>query len=256
MRDPAHLQARKLEPSQLVPKERRTCTFFSRFFFKALLAISSLFGAGAQADAISIAVWDFDNHEVNHSSAPALSPLSRALSELLVEQLLFYPTVQVVERMRLREVLDEQKLGSSDLADEDARIRLGRIAGAQYMIFGSLISLGDYSRVDVRLVSVQTSQILTAHEASAKTDDLGTAMEDVARTLATSIGHGKTNSGNIHSPNATPATLMLFDQGLALMDQKAFIAAIDVFKKILTNSAGFAPAERQLQIALENLTRQ
>lgn len=237
--------------------QKRGRCLFNQILGKVLLVMSCLFGSAAQADGmVAIAVWDFDSHAVDLPNGSAPSQLSRALSEILIEQLLNYPGIQVVERMRLREILNEQKLGSSALADEDARLRLGRIAGAQHMIFGSLISLADFSRVDVRLVSVQTSQVLTSHEASAKTDELGTAMVDVARELATSIGHGKTSIENIQSPNANPATLMLFDQGLAMMDLKDFVSAIDVFKKILTLSAGFTPAERQLQIALEKLTRQ
>lgn len=236
--------------------QKRGRALFNQIFCKALLAMSCLFGGHVHAAGMVIAVWDFDFHEVALPNTPALNHLSRALSEILNEQLLSYPGVQVVERMRLREILDEQKLGSSTLADEDARLRLGRIVGAQHMIFGSLVSLGDVTRADVRLVSVQTSQVLSSHEASARTDELGTTMVDVARALATSMGYGKTSHQNMRAQKADPATLMFFDQGLALMDLKDFSAAIDVFKKILANNAEFAPAERQLQIALENLTRQ
>lgn len=257
MRYPVYPQTRKWESDQFIPRQKWCArSLFNQIFSSVLLVISCLCGDGAQAGGMTIAVWDFDSHEVDHSSTPSLSQLSRALSEVLIEQLLSYPGVQVVERMRLREIFDEQKLGSSALADEDTRLKLGHIAGAQHMIFGSLIRLGGVTRVDVRLVSVQTSQVLSSHETSTMTEEISTAMEEVARTLATSIGHGKTSSENIHSPNANPATLMVFDQGLALMDQKDFLAAIDVFKRILTSSAGFAPAERQLQIALEKLTRQ
>lgn len=257
MRYPEHFKTCMLRLARFVPgPQKRGHAMFNQIFCKVLLVLSSLFGANVHASGMVIAVWDFDFHEVALPNTPALSQLSRALSEILNEQLLSYPGLQVVERMRLREILDEQKLGSSALADEDARLRLGRIAGAQHMIFGSLVSLGGVTRADVRLVSVQTSQVLTSHEASAKTDELSTAMVDVARALASSLGHGKTASQMITAPNATPATLMFFDQGLALMDLKDFVAAIDVFKKILTSNADFAPAERQLQIALEKLSRQ
>ena len=257
MRYPEHVKTGKLGFGHFVPgPQKRGRSLFNQIFCNVVLAMAGLFGGGAYAGGTVIAVWDFDFHEVALPNAPALNQLSRALSEILIEQLLSYPGVQVVERMRLREILDEQKLGSSALADQDARLRLGRIVGAQHMIFGSLISLGDVTRADVRLVSVQTSEVLTSHEASVKTGDLGTSMVDVARALATSLGHGKTAIQNMAVSKATSATLMFFDQGLALMDLKDFVAAIDVFKKILASNADFAPAERQLQIALEKLTRQ
>jgi len=254
---PAHIKTGKLGLGHSVHgPQKRGRSLVNKLFCKVLLVMSCLCGGFAQANGMVIAVWDFDCHDVATPNAPALNTLSRALSEILIEQLLSYPGVQVVERMRLREILDEQKLGSSALADEDARLRLGRVAGAQHMVFGSLISLGDITRDGIRLVSVQTSQVLTSHEASAKTDELGTTMVDVARALATSIGHGKKDTRNDSIPAANPATLVLFDQGLALMDRKDFVAAIDVFKKLLASTAGFMPAERQLQISLEKLTRQ
>lgn len=252
----------RVKGDQLVPGQamhvlpQRGRFLLNQFFCKALLALSCLFGGDAHANGIVIAVWDFDSHEIARPNVPALGQLSRALSEVLIGQLLTYPGVQVVERVRMREILDEQKLGSSALADEDARLTLGRIAGAQHMVFGSLIRLGDIIRADIRLVSVQTSQVLASHEVSVQMDDLGMAMVEVARALASSDGNGKTTSDNDTKPIGNPATLMLFDQGLALMDRKDFVAAIDAFKILLASSPGFAPAERQLQIALEKLTRQ
>lgn len=223
---------------------------------KVLFACACLFSGAAQADDTAVVVWDFDCLELTRSDIAASCQWSRAMSEMLLEQLLAYPGVRVVERARLREILDEQKLGSSAVADEDARIRLGRIAGAKRMIFGSLITLGDNVRADVRLVSTETSQILGAQEASAKTADLPAAMAQAARALVTQMGYGKTGGTTGNMSAVSPGTLLLFDQGLALMDRQDFAAALDIFKKLLAKDAEFKPAERQLKIALDKLTRQ
>ncbi|OIN90797.1 MAG: hypothetical protein AUJ20_13390 [Comamonadaceae bacterium CG1_02_60_18] len=223
---------------------------------KWLLAWLCLFANAVHADDAAVAVWDFDCLELSRVGVSASCQLSRVMSEILLEQLLAYPGVRVVERARLREILDEQKLGSSALADEDARIRLGRIAGAKRMIFGSLITLGDIVRADVRLVSTETAQILGAQEASANTADLPAAMAVAARALVTQMGYGKTGGQTGTLTQVSAGTLTLFDQGLALMDRQDFAAAIEVFKKILTGDAEFKPAERQLRMALDKLTRQ
>jgi curli biogenesis system outer membrane secretion channel CsgG len=230
--------------------------FLRRMSGRILLVMFSLSSVCAQAEDMTIAVWDFDSHELAIPNATPLGHLSRALAEILIEQLLSYPGIRVIERARLREILDEQKLGSSALADEDARLRLGRMAGAQGMIFGSLMSLGDVTRVDVRLVSVQTSQVVAAQDTSARADDLTVAMVGVARALADSLGHGKSTDSAGAKSATNPATLALFDDGLALMDRKDFTAAIEVFKKIILADPGFTAAERQIQLALDKLTRQ
>jgi len=224
---------------------------------KVALGLSSCIGCGiASAQGTVLAVWDFDCLELTRSGVPGECPLARAMSEVLAGQLLRYPQIQLVERARLREILDEQKLGSSALADEDTRIRLGRIAGAKRMVFGSLITLGGTTRADVRLVSVETSQILTSQDASAKTDELDAAMAQLAQGLVRQLGYDTASIKDPATSPTSPATLALFDQGLACMDRKDFETAIELFKKALASDRDFKPAERQLQIALDHLTRQ
>jgi curli biogenesis system outer membrane secretion channel CsgG len=212
--------------------------------------------AHALAQQASVAVWDFDSYAVQTSGAAPAETLSRALSEILLSQLLQYPGTQVVERSRLREILDEQKLGSSALADEDARLRLGRIAGAQQMVFGSLMRIGALTRVDVRLVSVATSQVLAAHEASGTTEELVATMQGVARDLARVLLGGQGVAPPSHAAPASAAVLANFDAALALMDRKDFAAALDALQKILQTDPGFTPAERQIAIALAQISRQ
>lgn len=226
----------------------------------ALLLASALAitlpGRAAWAQEASVAVWDFDHHTVEGSGAPALAQLSRALSEILIEQLLAYPGTRVIERSQLRAILDEQKLGSSALADEDTRLRLGRLAGAQSMVFGSLLQIGDMARMDVRLVSVATTRVLAAEEVSGTLLDLGGGMEGLARTLAAGLGSRLAEPAPGHGVQASAATLARFDAGLALMDQKNYAAALDTFQALLQAEPGFGPAARQIPIALEQLARQ
>jgi curli biogenesis system outer membrane secretion channel CsgG len=152
--------------------------------------------------------------------------------------------------------LDEQKLGSSALADEDARLRLGRIAGAQQMVFGSIMRIGEITRVDVRLVSVASSRVLAAHEMIGSAQDLVATMQSVARELVSSLLGGKVVEREGRAAAATADTLEHFDTALSLMDRKDFVAALDALQKILQTDPGFTPAERQIAIALEQISRQ
>jgi hypothetical protein len=167
--------------------------------------------------------------------------------------------MQVLERSRLREILDEQKLGSSALADEDARLRLGRIAGAQHMVFGSLMRVGAVTRVDVRLVSVASSQVLAAHEMGGSAQELTAGLHGVAQALAGSLLGSTVAAREGRARVGAPATVAIlagFDAALALMDRKDFAAALEALQKILQAEPGFHPAERQITIALEQLSRQ
>jgi TolB-like protein len=222
----------------------------------ALCLLACLQVGTAWAQQGGVAVWDFEHQALDGPDAGALAPVSRALSEILIGELLACPGIQVVERSRLRELLDEQKLGSSDLADADTRLRLGRLAGARHMVFGSLLQIGAQARLDVRLVAVATTEVLAAQELGGTLQDLGAGMQGVARRLAASLGGGPGGPAPVPPVQASAATLARLDAGLALMDRKDFAAALDVFLDLLRTEPGFGPAERQIPILLEKLARQ
>jgi TolB-like protein len=221
---------------------------------------AGLLCAAALAQEGGVAVWDFEHQGLDGSDAAALAPVSRALAEILIEELLACPGTQVLERSRLREILDEQKIGASALADADTRLRLGRLAGARHMVFGSLLQLGDMARLDVRLVAVSTGQVLDAQTLSGALPELSAGMQGVARALANSLssnpGQAPADSASDRPVQASAATLARFDSGLALMDRQDFAGALDIFLALLQTDPGFGPARRQIPVALEKLARQ
>ena len=68
--------------------------------------------------------------------------------------------ISVVERQKLLLAVEELRLGSSALADESTRLRLGRITGARQMVFGGYLAVGNRVRMDLRLVDVETGKVL------------------------------------------------------------------------------------------------
>lgn len=211
-----------------------------------------------------MAIWDFDLRSLDSANASGVAQYTRALPEILTEQLLAYPGARMVERSKLREVLDEQKLGSSGLSDEDTRIRLGKISGARYMVFGSALSIGPMTRLDVRLVSVESAHVVASFEISGEPAELPIQMGDLAKGLAASLFGATLTQANPITQGASTlqpqpvsaSTLALFDSGLAQMDRKDFEAAVETFKKVLTQTPGFAPAERNIRTSLEKLSTQ
>lgn len=110
----------------------------------------------------ALAVWDVEDL----SSSGAEAGLGETLAAPVIEvaQAKGY---QVVERQRLLVLLEELRLGSGALADESTRLRLGRLCGARWMIFGGYQSVGGRARVDLRLVEVETGKVLKAAQAIA-----------------------------------------------------------------------------------------
>jgi serine/threonine protein kinase len=67
--------------------------------------------------------------------------------------------ITVVEREVLEELLTELRLGTSDLADRTAELRLGKVLPAGLMVAGALRSENSRFGVDIRLVETETTQL-------------------------------------------------------------------------------------------------
>jgi curli biogenesis system outer membrane secretion channel CsgG len=116
-----------------------------------------------------VAVWDL----INLNPAEDIGvDMGELLATVVIETLKESGAFQVVERERLILVLEELNLSSSSLVDESTRLRVGRIAGARFMVFGSYFVLVDKMRMDLRLVEVETGRIVKATQKATSAGDL------------------------------------------------------------------------------------
>lgn len=208
--------------------------------------------ARAQASALpAVVVWDFDNQTPGLLRAsPATDFLRRSLSENLTMSLLRVPGLPVLERQRLKDLLAEQKVAASELADEDARVRLGRIVGAGRMVFGGFFVLGDEVQVHVRVVDTATSRVLFSDETTAPVQTVMQQVEALNRRLARALGGAATGG-----PSYAAASWQAYDQALALADAGRLDEAVQALQALLGQDKTFAPAERQLVALLDKLAR-
>lgn len=155
----------------------------------ALLGLG-LGGAGLASaqDLITVCVWPFDSHWVGSPAQPGeQQALQYLLPDLLGQALSGSSRVRLVERQRLDQVLQEQKLGSSALADDQTRLRLGRLVGARWMAFGSLMHIGGAWQMDVRMVDVELAQVLMTASASGAQTEYLAAMQQIGEQFLKQI---------------------------------------------------------------------
>lgn len=200
----------------------------------------------------AVVVWDFDN-QTAFSALPAerIDYLRRALSENLTATLLQVQGLPVVERQRLKDVLAEQQLTASALADEDTRLRLGKIVGAQRMVFGGFFVLGDEVQVHVRVVDTASSRVVFSDEASTPLPAVMQQVSTMNGRLARALGGSAATGARSHPPELWQA----YDRALALADAGELDAAISALQALLTRDKDFTPAERQLVALLGKMAR-
>jgi tetratricopeptide (TPR) repeat protein len=86
----------------------------------------------------------------------------RLLVSGLMDNLLQHGRIQVVERALLDRLLEELKLGTSDLADRRTALSLGKILAARLMLPGQLIYSGPQTQVSMRVIETETGRIRAA----------------------------------------------------------------------------------------------
>ncbi len=99
---------------------------------------------------------------VDFQEKGGLSPrdgISSVLTSQLAEQLNQTGRVQVVERVIMDRLLEELNIGSSELADPETALKLGRIMAAKLVTTGTLLHLPDSSLLNMRLIDSETTSI-------------------------------------------------------------------------------------------------
>ncbi len=138
----------------------------------------------AAAESTAIAIWPFDINVIGkETQADERLLVKEIFPDLLGAELSTSKRFRLVERQRLGDILNEQKLGTSDLADDATRLRLGRLIGARWMAFGSYMRIGDSWQIDVRVVDVETSQILATSSEAGQKSEYGTVVGRIAAEI-------------------------------------------------------------------------
>ena len=90
---------------------------------------------------------------------PARDGMSEVLTAQLTDQLNQSGRVQVVERVVMDRLLEELNLGSSELADPETALKLGRILAAKLVATGTMLHLPDSILLSMRMIDSETTAI-------------------------------------------------------------------------------------------------
>src|SRR6478672_4995294 len=142
--------------------------------------------ASAQASKPTVAIMYFNNN-VFTKDARDYDGLTKGVPDFLVSELASNPNIRLIERDQVQKLIDEQKLTSGGQVDRETAVKVGKLLGAQHMIFGGFMAdpKGNF-RIDARAVNVETGAI----EYTDRVQDHG---DNVMALIAQLAGH--LNSG-------------------------------------------------------------
>ena len=207
---------------------------------------SALVAQGVEDDVPTVAVLDFTGLMIGQGGNSA--PLGKAVSSMLITELSGRPGMRVIERFRLQDLLTEQRLSLSGRVDEDTAIEVGRLVGAQYIIHGQVTSIGAQTRMDMRAVDVETSEILEVLKATDRTTEILSLVVRMADIFAAKL--------ELDPPSARPSMTAIpvqatiaFSRGLDSEDKGDLEEAKEQYRRALE----LHPEHRGAQRALDRV---
>ena len=142
----------------------------------ALFLVAAATQAGGQTtDRTRIAVLDLKSETVGSAQL-------RLISDRLRNRLFETGRFAVMERDRMRAILEEAGFRQTDLCDEACVAEMGHLLGAQAMVFGSLGKIGGTYMLQLRLVSVESGAIVatSTHDCVCRLEEVAVQLVDAA----------------------------------------------------------------------------
>jgi TolB-like protein len=188
-------------------KEKRYCFSFILSLFLLFIATTVIPGHAADDDAKgAVAVLPFEMH------APgSMAYLQDGLRDMLASRLAANGGARVIDRNRINALLPEP---GTILQDQQA-VELGSQLGADYVITGSLTSLGTSMSLDAKVLSVSsTFKPISFYASATKEDELINAINQLSWDIAEKVYDSKRPASAVQTTSVQP-TPRKDDTGMA-----------------------------------------
>ena len=227
----------------------------------ALLAVA---GAGilaprgalvAQSARPTVAIMYFNNNVIT-KDARDYDGLSKGLPDFLITEMAANPAIRVVERDQVQKLLDEQKLVGAGQVDRESAVKVGKLLGAQHMIFGGFMAdpKGNF-RIDARSVNVETGAIEFTDRVQDRSDNVLVLIGQLANRLnaGLKLPASPTRTGDASGPPGTHHAVVaatklpmraavLYGKALDMADKGDKARAVELFGAVLKEFPDYAPA--------------
>ena len=196
-------------------------------------------------------------------------PLSKGMAEMLITEISRNPGVRVVERDRLQQLLAEQNLSSGDRVDKETAVKLGKLLGAHHLIMGGFIIQPNLAtRIDIRSVNTETSQVEYVETVEGKADNMLAMVTQLGAKVNTGLklpnipmrvpGTPGGSAGAVGVVSRVASTkidqlraVMMMSSALEAQDRGDVPAAIALYKQAIDADPGFE-RPKVLLASLEN----
>ena len=197
----------------------------------------------------TIAILDFENNSLFKKDD--YNSLSKGLAEMMITELSQVESMDVVERQKLRALLDELKLSQSGLMDEDHSLQVGQMLGAEHLLLGGfMVAMKEKIRIDLRIVEVQTGLTIKAEEVTGKAKDILSLIKKLSKKLVKDLNIKMTKNEEkalSKSKKLDMEAVLFFSKGLEAEDNHNLKQASEMYQKALKIEPDFDQAKIRLE---------
>lgn len=184
------------------------------------------------------------------AGGPELDGFGGALADMMVTDLSHVPDLQLVERLRLQEVLGELELSSTAFIDPASAQTLGHGLGAQLVVMGSFSVVGGTLVIDTRMIAVETAAVVTAARAEGAVADFVSIEKEVTETLVEGLDVELSRAAQrqmlLQTPTEDFDAFASYGLGMKARDQGQLDAARAAFENALKLDPEFSLAASEL----------
>jgi TolB-like protein len=223
------------------------------------LAVAGLAAPPTRADAQhagkpTVAIMFFNNGAFT-KDARDYDGLSKGIADFLVTEMAANPNIRVIERDQVQKLIDEHKLVTGGVVDRESAVKVGKLLGAQHMIFGGFMAdpRGNF-RIDARAVNVETGAVEYTERVQDKGDNIMALIGQLAARLNSGMrlpampartGDTGVRPAGVPSPSRLPMRYaVMYGKALDLADRGERARATELYGAVLKEFPDYEPARK------------
>ena len=140
--------------------------------------------ASAQTQAPTVAVLEFSAASITLEDASAIG---RGLADMFMTELSSRPTVKLIERQEIDDLVEKRKLVLSGRVTDETAIEIGQLLGANYLVTGQVLMQNDLARIDIRMLDVESGEIYRSKKLTGKRAEFLALVEQLADDFTTGL---------------------------------------------------------------------
>ena len=195
--------------------------------------------------------------------------MGRGLAAMMISDLAVSPELKLVERERMQDVLKEQDMQRSAMFDSSTAVKAGRLLGAEFIATGSLAAAAPQLRIDMRLISVETGEIVKTARVTGPEDKLFDLEQQLADRVLKDLDIALSPESAELMRKRQEANRELgvsafrdFSGGLVAMDNGDYLKAAELFRPLIMRAPGslavelaYGEAKRRAALAAKETAR-